>query len=235
MDYKDKIAKLLAKAERTDNDHERDAFTAQAERLMLKMGIERAELESAGEIKAEDIVEEKRLWTGNYAIVMVPFTTRVGRSFGSLNFLQSKNHNGMQRWSYVIGHKSDVAEFLTLLDSLHLQVMAALKRWQRANVEERRYLTDMEKYTQNRSFIEAFGSAVAWRLQEERKQEEAEASTGAALVLASKQDRVDLWVGEQYTNLRSSRTGARTYDGAAAMAGHIAGQQASLGSGKAIQ
>ena len=72
MNYHEKIAKLLAKAERTDNEHERDAYTQQAERLMLKLGIERAELESAGEVKAEDIVEVTREWTGNYAITMVP-------------------------------------------------------------------------------------------------------------------------------------------------------------------
>jgi len=233
-DMKRKIAGLLAKAERTDNDHERDTFNAAAERMMLRLGIERAELEAVGEVKAEEIVEESRVFTGNYAIVMVPFMSTIGRSFGNLSFLQSKNHNGMRRTSYVIGHKSEVEEFLRLIDSLSLQVMSALKRWQRETREERRYYTDMEKYTGNRSFIEAFGYAVSARLRAERKEEEAEATPGAALVLASKMDKVMAWRDEQYgDNLRPSRTGARTYDGLAAGAGHIAGLQASLG-GKAV-
>lgn len=57
---KDKIAKLLAKAERTDNEHEAETFTASAHKLMLAYGIELAELESAGEVKPEEIVEVYR-------------------------------------------------------------------------------------------------------------------------------------------------------------------------------
>lgn len=229
-DMKRKIAALLAKAEGTTNDHERDALNEKAERLMIRLGIEQAELQAAGEIRDEEIVEEKRLWTGNYAITMVPFMSQIGRAFGNLTFLQSKNSNGMRRWSYVIGHKSDVDEFLTLIDSLSLQAMSALKRWQREVREERRYYTDMEKYTGNRSFLEAFGYTVAARLRKERREEEATASPGAALVLVSKQEKVEAWKDEQYAGtLRKMNTGARTYDYEAAGAGHIAGLQASLG------
>lgn len=229
-DTKRKIAGLLAKAERTDNEHERDTYTKKAETLMLRLGIERAELESVGEVKPEEIVEESRLWTGNYAIVMVPFMSRVGRAFGNLSFIQSKNHNGMRRFSYVIGHKSEVEEFLVLIDSLNVQVMSALKRWQRENREERRYMTDMEKYTENRSFIEAFGVTVAERLRKTRRVEEAEATPGAALVLASKMDRVNEWRDQQYgDSLRPSRTGARTWGASGAAGGAAAGERANLG------
>ncbi len=229
-DRKTTIAGLLAKAERTDNEAERDAFNAKAERMMLRLGIERAELESVGEVKPEDIVEERRDFRGNYAIVMVPFASRIGRAFGDLTFLQSKNYNGMIRSSYVVGHKSEVEEYLRLLDSLSLQVMSALKRWQREVREERRYYTDMEKYTGNRSFITAFSQVVARRLQAERKEEVAEASPGAALVLATKMDRVVAWQDDRYgKNLRPARGGARTFDGSGAAAGAAAGRAASLG------
>lgn len=228
-DLRNTIAGLLAKAERTDNDHERDAYNAQAERLMLKLGIERAELESVGEVKPEEIIEIRKDWTGNYSITMVDFVSGVARGFGNLTTLQSKNHNGMLRTTYIIGHKSDVEEFSRLIDSLHLQAMSALKRWQRENREERRYYTDMEKYTGNRSFLAAFGSAVRRRLQVERVQEEQTASTGAALVLASKQDRVDEKVSEMYPVMGKARTGARTWDSSAAGAGALAGRQANLG------
>lgn len=228
-DLKKTIAGLLAKAERTDNEHERDTYNEQAERMMLRLGIERAELESVGEVKPEEIVEVRKEWTGNYSITMVDFVAAVARGFGNLTILQSKNHNGMLRTTFIIGHKSDVEEFCRLIDSLHLQVMSALKRWQRENREERRWLTDMEKYTQHRSFISAFGSAVRRRLQAERVEEEKVATPGAALVLASKMDRVTAWKNEQYTDLRNARTGARTWDSQAAGAGAEAGRRASLG------
>jgi hypothetical protein len=226
---KDKIAKLLAKAERTDNEHERDAFNAQAERMMLRLGIEKAELEAAGEVKPEDIVEVLRHWTGNYSIVMVPFVADVASGFGNITVLQSKNHNGMLRVTFIIGHKSDVEEFCKLIDSLAVQVMSALKRWQREYREERRWLTDMEKYTQHRSFITGFGEGVRRRLMAERREEEKTASTGAALVLASKMDRIQAWQDDTYGELKNSRGGAQTYSAHAASDGYVAGQQANLG------
>jgi hypothetical protein len=226
---KDKIAKLLAKAEGTDNEHERDAFNAQAERMMLRLGIHRAELESAGTAKAEEIVEVHRDYTGNYSIVMIPFVHGLARAFGNLDMLQSVTRNGMLRRAYIIGHKSDVEEFLQLVDSLHMQVMAALKRWQKEHREERRYYTDMEKYTGNRSFIQGFGYTVATRLRDARKQEETVASPGAALVLVSKAERVQEWKNEKYSSLRPGRGGAKSYDSYAASAGASAGRSASLG------
>lgn len=228
-DMKRKIAALLAKAERTDNEHERDAFNAQAERMMLRLGIEKAELEAAGEVKPEEIVEVTREWHGNYSIVMLPFVADVAAGFGNLTILQSSNYNGMRRTSFIIGHKSDVEEFCRLIDSLHLQVMSALKRWQKETREQRRYYTDMEKYVGNRSFIGGFGMAVRRRLFEERRQEEATASTGAALVLASKMDRILAWRDEQYNNLRPARGGIQQHSSIAAGAGAIAGRNADIG------
>lgn len=226
---KDKIAKILAKAEGTTNDHERDTFLAAAEKMMLRLGIERAELESAGTVKPEEIVEVHRDYTGNYSIVMIPFVHGLARAYGNLDMLQSVNHNGMLRRAFIIGHKSDVEEFLQLVDSLHLQVMAALKRWQKEHRERRRYYTDMEKYTENRSFIQGFGYTVATRLRDSRKTEEATASPGAALVLVSKAERVQEWKDNKYSDLRAGRGGAKSYDSYAASAGASAGRSASLG------
>jgi hypothetical protein len=230
---KSKIAKLLAKAEGTTNDAERDTYLAKAESLMLRLGIERAELESAGKVEPEKIVEVTRRWTGNYSIVMVPFVHRLARAFGDITVLQTKNHNGMIRTTYIIGHQSDVAEFCRLIDSLALQVMSALKRWQREVKEQRRYYTDMEKYTGNRSFISGFGAEVARRIANERqRQQTTEATPGAALVLAAKQPKIDSWVEKTYGPLRSSRGGAQTSDWSASQSGARAGRNADLGHGR---
>jgi hypothetical protein len=226
---KTKIALLLAKAERTDNEHERDAYNSQAERMMLRLGIEKAELEAAGEVLPEEVIEVTREWRGNYSIVMVPFVSDLAWGFGNITILQNVNHNGMLRRTFIIGLKSDVEEFVALVDSLALQVMSALKRWQRANRDDRQWLTDMEKYTQHRSFISGFGSAVRRRLSATRHEEEETASTGAALVLASKEERIQGYMDDAYPSLRKARGGIQTYSALAASAGHSAGQQASLG------
>jgi hypothetical protein len=227
------IAKLLNKAERTDNEHERDAFNAQAERMMLRLGIEKAELEAVGEVKPEEIVEVTREWHGNYSIVMVPFVNDVALGFGNLTVLQS-TRSAMLRKTYIIGHKSDVEAFLVLIDSLALQVMSGLRRWQKENIESRRGLTDMEKYVQHRSFIAGFGQTVRTRLMKMRKVEEKTASTGAALVLASKMDRIGAHLAEQYPNLGKARGGMQYHSSIGMQAGRTAGESANLG-GKAVK
>lgn len=229
---KTKIAKLLALAEKTENDDERDAFNDKAERLMVQLGIARAELESVGDVKPEKIIEVVREWRGNYSIVMVPFVHDVALGFGNLTVLQSTS-SAMLRRTYIIGTETDVNEFLVLIDSLALQVISALRRWQKENADERRWLTDMEKYVQHRSFIAGFGQTVRNRLRTTRTVEEATASTGAALVLASKADRIASWVGETYPTMGTARGGMQTYSSVAAHAGRTAGQSANIG-GKAV-
>lgn len=225
---KRKIAALLAKAEKTDNEHERDAFNSKAEHLMLRLGVHAAELEAAGEVKPEDIVEVKRDWKGNYSIVFVPFTWDVAHGFGHLTVLQS-TFSPMLRRTYIIGHKGDVEQFISLLDSLEVQVLSALRRWQNENREARRGLTDMQKYIQHRSFIEGFGATVRCRLEEERVEEEEQASTGAALVLVDKSTRVQGWVDDKYGQLGKARGGMQYGSSIAHQAGRIAGQSANLG------
>lgn len=225
---KDRIRKMLRQAEGTNNEHERDTFNEAAEKLMIKLGIARAELEAEGEVRAEEIVEVVREWRGNYSIVMVPFVSDVAYGFGNLTVLQS-NHGAMLRKTYVIGFKSDVEAFLTLIDSLALQVLSALRVWQRDNAEARRGLTDMQKYVQHRSFITGFGHTVSNRLSANRTVAEDHASTGAALVLASKKDRIGSWIDETYPKVGKARGGMQYHSSIGMEAGREAGHSANLG------
>lgn len=226
-EMKAKIAKLLAKAEGTTNEAERDAFAAKAETLMLKLGIARAELESVGQAAPERVVEVRREWKGNYSMVWVPVTHRIALSLGHITVLQ-RNVSAVLRYTYLIGHESDVQRLEQLLDSVFIQATAALHRWQRGHREERRWQTDMEKFVGNRSFLEGFGQAVSYRLSRERAVEEEQATQGAELVLANKQSRVDSWVAQQYPKLGKARGGFST-DWRATAAGSAAGENADLG------
>lgn len=229
---KDKIAKMLAKAERTDNEHERETFLAAAERMMLRLGIEKAELEAAGEVKPEEIVEVNHVWGGIYATTMVGFTSDLANGFGNLTVLQS-SRGQRRRVVFVIGHKSDVEQFMTLLHSLNLQAVSALKRFQRENAEDRAFKTVQEKFVQDRSFLTGFSNEVRRRLAALRIETEAEATTGAALVLASKQSRVDEYMSEAYPKLGKARGGNQQFSSKGAMAGRTAGASANIG-GKSV-
>jgi hypothetical protein len=229
---KDKIAKMLAKAERTDNEHERETFTAAAERMMLRLGIQAAELEAAGEVKAEEIVEVNHTWTGIYATTMVEFTHRLAQGFGNLTILQS-SRGQRRRVVFVIGHKSDVEQFMALLASLNLQAVSGLKRFQKENTEDRAWRSVQEKFVQDRSFLQGFAGEVSRRLSALRVETEAEATTGAALVLASKMDRVTEKVNEMYPNMGKARGGMQQFSSKGAAAGRTAGQSANIG-GKSV-
>lgn len=222
---KEKIEKLLLKAERTDNDHERDAYTAQAQRLMLKWGIEAAELEARGEAKTEDVVEVHRTWDHPLATIWVTFTGDVAHGMGNLKVLRSGSRN--RHTAYAIGHETDVENLWTLMDSLERQATAAMKAWWKTAEERTWGLTAFEAYKVKREFVRMFGVAVSQRLRQQREEVQSEASTGAALVLVGKRARVDEWVSNKYTKLGKGRGTQRGFSGGTA--GWAAGQQADLG------
>lgn len=222
---KARINALLAKAESSNFPEERDAFNAGAEKLMLRLGISVAELEAAGKTKAEKIVEVRRSYNGDYAISLVAFVRAIADGFGHLTVLQSQGYK-LSRSAYIIGHESDVEQFLILHDSLNLQVRSALRAWQKANLEARRGLTEHQKYLQHRSFIEGFGQQVGRRLAARRTTEEVTASPGAALVLYSKESRISDWVNEAYPKLGKSRGHSHSYAGYSA--GQASGAKANL-------
>lgn len=230
FDMKSKIAKLLAKAETTTSDHERDAFMAKAESLMLRLGIEAAELEAAGEVKPEEIIEAHRDWRGNYSITMVPAVYRVLKAYGNLEMFRV-DFSAMLRRTVVIGHRSDVEGFFMLIDSLALQSQSALRRWQKKHREERRWLTDMKKYNQHRDFLEGFFDAVAKRIRAEKITEEATASPGAALVLVSKEEKVKDFMKQNHGDLKTRRGGRQSFGGdlSGYAGGVAAGREANLG------
>lgn len=230
---KEKIALLLNKAERTDNEHERDAFSSAAERMMIRLGITAAELESAGEVKPEEIIEVRKQWRGNYSIVFIPFTDRVAFGFGNLTVLQSHAGAPMLRTSYIIGHQSDVEQFMVLLASLESQVMSALTRFQKAEKFRRRSLTDMERYVENRSFIDGFGLMVARRLADMRTVEVKKVA-GSELVLANRKEKVTAKVNEMYPIIDSIKSRKTEFSPTGYSAGIEQGSAATLTNQKAV-
>lgn len=227
---KARISALLAKAESTTHEKEREAFVEKAESLMLKLGIEAAELEASGERKADKIVEQRLEWNGGFSMVMPGFVTELALGFGNITVLRSKGWKQRQLFTWVIGFEADVNTFVQLLTSLEQQSRSALKVFQKEHAEERSWMGRGPAYVQSRSFISGFGSECGKRLGDLRRRVQAEepVSTGAALVLAEKQPQIDQWVRGHYTvKLGKSRDMMASHSGRTG--GREAGRRADLG------
>ena len=206
--YAAKIAALLAKAESTDNAAEAEAFSAAAEKLMLKWGITEAMAAEAkaGATASEPIVQRREEQTGSYHAAWMNLANSVVLGLGSLRLLKSTWRTSTT--IYVIGHESDVDRFFTLFHSLKAQAEGAMKAWWKTQRDDYRgwdgEILQGEAFRARRAFIIGFGRAVQSRLRAERRAV-VEETTGADLVLAGRDRRVTDWVGEQYPNLGKGR------------------------------
>lgn len=220
----DTIAKLLAKAEGTDNAHEAEAFMAKAEKLMLQHGVERAALEARrpGSVRQEIVIEKIVVKDGSgYAMALIQIAFAVAPSF-DCRALQSRLSTGA-RVAWFIGHKSDVADAVQLFNSLIAQAPSQALRWQKT---EQPWSSRNDAYLARREFIFAFASGVRSRLAETRNAVVAEAATGTELVLVERSARVDAWVDENLELSKGRSTTRRDGGYFAAIAGHAAGREA---------
>lgn len=229
-DIEDRIAKLLAKAEGTDNALEAEAYMTKAEELMLQHGIERAQLEAKGKpgTKREEIVTVRvHIPNGHgYADAMLQTGFAVAPAF-QVRPLKSNGYDG-SRWAWFIGHKSDVDQAEQLFKSLIVQAQQQAKSWWRSEGKAQQpYASDNEAYLARREFIYAFASGVRERLAETKNRVVAEAGVGTELVLVDRRKLVDDWVSSNIEFGKARAGGRSTHGGyAAAQAGKQAGREA---------
>jgi len=223
-----KIAALLAKAESTTHPEEAEAFMAKAEELMLKNGIERANLEARrpGQ-KHEDIVTVRfTIKNGHgYAPAMATVAHYIAPSF-SIRSLQTILGDG-SRVIWFVGHESDVEKARTLADSLIAQSRTqALAWWKSQGKFDFPFYTDNEAYLARREFIFAFATGARDRLKETRNRVVEEAEAGTALVLVDREQLVDSWIADNLKTGKGRRTSRRAGSREAARAGKQAGREA---------
>jgi len=114
---KAKILVMLAKAESSEFPEERDLFNAGAEKLMIRLGITAAELEAAGEVQAEKVIEVNRTYPGEYSIAMLPLVNSVAHGFGHITILQGQGtalYTPLEQYGGDSGHtdgRSDIYSF----------------------------------------------------------------------------------------------------------------------------
>ena len=256
LPYAERIAKLLRKAEATDNVQEAESYTSKAQELMVTWGISEELLNRAQGKQAQDKIEQQLFrYTGIYQAVLMD----IGWALIRRNHCKGVYHK--DTWNKptahiitVTGFRSDIDRLVMLDSSLQIQCQSAMTAWWKES--DRSYLSKMQAFKMKREFIASFASGLSARLAEaeragkvaavkaeaeRRRQEadtagksvaaiEAEVSSSVELVLRSKDEQVKDWFDNRYG--KSLRTVKRRYESggwSAREAGYTAGRNANTG------
>jgi hypothetical protein len=232
QDWEDKIAKLLHKAEAGGTSpEEAQALSDAAARLMIKHGFDQAMIDAkrmAQGNKGETIGEQYIDFTGIYKQGLVTMANEITRGLGNVTVFSS-NYGRYMRLT-VVGYESDVKQALTLIHSLHIQVISAMNSWWTDHKYMYDFGSSMTGFAARREFVISFGSGAKERLTLARKTAmgETEKPESTALVVRDRKVAVDEWVADKY-NLRTRNSARRSGGIEARQAGHAAGLQSNTG------
>lgn len=220
------IELLLAKAESTNHPAEAELAMAQAEKMMIKYGFDRAQFNGENKI-TKNMVKKHFDLLGIYHLGKLSGFGAVAYAFQSVALVQSKMKNFVRL--YIIGEEGDVNDVIRILTSLDTQVEHAVKVWWK-NHELRSVATKMQGYKARRDFVIAFGYGAADRVRASL----AEESNGKELVLANRMEEAENHKLEVFSNLGVAKA-SRMQHGHAGFgsyaAGRKAGENAHLGAG----
>jgi hypothetical protein len=229
----DTIRKLLAKAEAAATEPERDAFNEHAERLSIRLGIDRAliDAQNTDETKREKVIAEERAFRGGDALMEVRFFGRIAQALK----LQVVEWTVGDNWKKVevLGHESDVARFFTIYTSLRLQAGTWLKRRTAESDEVFFMRQDGNRggiTRWKRGYMLGFATGAAERITRSGEQVVAEATAGipgTALVVADRHEVVKAALAAKYPKLGKGR--AIQSDRRASRVGYVDGQKANMG------
>ena len=231
----DKVGKLLAQAEGTDNEHEAAAFVERAQQLATEYAVD-LELartrQAARRGAAEPLVQERvdvgaRGKRGNRHRVLL---------YNEIARANDVMVNVAHDSTYVLGfgHRADLDVVERLWASLAVQMTAAAQR--RLDAGEHRR-SGVAAQTWRLSFYDGWVDAVGGRLQAARDRAVAqsparEGEPGTALVLRAKSERVQEFyaaTSEARGSWRGPWSGRTAVDGRAVARGRADGGRADLG------
>jgi hypothetical protein len=237
----DKVGKLLAQAEGTDNEHEAAAFVERAQQLATAYAVdlERARARQAARHARggqEPLVQERvdvgaRGKRGNrHRVLLYSVVARVN------DVMVNVAHDS----TYVLGfdHRADLEVVERLWASLAVQMTAASQR--RLDAGEHRR-SGVAAQTWRLSFYDGWVAAVAERLESARDRAVAQSTAeqpvssgtpSAALVLRQKADRVEDFyraTSEARGSWRGPLSGRTAVDRRATASGRADGARADLG------
>lgn len=217
----DTIRALMAKAERTDNEHERDAYLAKAQELMFKHAVSEGMLAAAGNRSAEDRITMKTIFADSKGQQFIKARRELWWGLADLNRIKIvvTGRNGRDAtWAY--GYVADLEFVEIMYASLDVQLTRALAA-NRPSGATRSWAV---------SFAHGYVRRVIARLRDAQAAQMAGSDVpGTALVIRNRKDDVDAYVAERLNNLRRVRMTTSNNDMGGYNAGAAAGNQADLG------
>lgn len=218
----ERVRNLLAKAEGTDNEHERDTFMSAAAALMAKYGIEQAMVDTDRQERVTPI--DKRFLVeagGGWAQRRGELIYHVAEALRCKCILNRSRDGG---WVvHVFGYPADVERAELLFTSLLLQMASALNR---APIP---YHERSPRAYRN-SFLLGYINQVRKMLREREAQAvqdvPQDTRTGAEVALRDRSVVLASAVGDVYPKLRSRKP---KYSGGGFAEGREAGRRANLG------
>jgi len=217
-----RVRKLLAKAEdAASTEAESKALTEKAHQLMAAHGIEQAMLGQHD--PASDPVTSARIdYEAPYAAEKAMLLHRVASTTDCTTVRTTGRGSGRFCYSMVYGHRSDLERVELLFTSLLLQSVRLMKAQAVPRYDHPR--------AYRRTWLRGFADEIGQRMTAARKRAIDDApSTGAELVLASRQQAADDAMATAHPHTRKVRT---TYTGSGYGAGRKAGRHADVGASR---
>ncbi|MGW4792067.1 DUF2786 domain-containing protein [Nonomuraea sp. NPDC004297] len=209
----ERVRKLLAKAERTDNEHERATFMAAASALMARHGIDSLPPAGVRQVPGDRVVTLPAPWAREKARLV----SLVAQAVRCRPLLIGGGDGGQR--VHVFGFAADLDRADLLATSLLLQMASGLAR-----VRPPRDVTAVRAY--RRSWLLGFTDEVYRLLRAAESRAAGSAGTGSELVLADRRAEVERAVAACYPDIRMS---VPTTSGTGYRDGMAAGRRADLG------
>lgn len=243
----EKITKLQAQAEGCTGP-EAEAFNERVNKLMADYAIDQARIDAKKAAGQKEVLVEADIeLSGSW---LAPHSEMLQGICFAADIRLVVSTRGAKKIYHLLGFESDVQQARILFASLQLQSMLGLREYSKTNYAPS-YFTAAEKYRLRRDYVFGFGEAAvskiriarATALKEAKERDKAAAdlieadptaepadvSTGTEVVLATKRERVDEFVGEKYPRLGRARGGnVQRGFGAANAAGRTDGQRANV-------
>lgn len=223
-----KVRKIIAKAERTDFESERDAFLAKAQELMIRHALDESMVKE--EIADHQMIE-RHFVVGNRGAGLWAKRDVITTVAGYAN---------CRTWAHTRSYYSTVAGFAEDVEFADMLITSLLLQMERevgkALKHDKPEWTDPRTYRVN--FMEAFASSISARLTAMKAQAqtrvEEDSGSSVALVLRDRKERVNEWVDAKHHFVTVSRNQLKGFDGAARQAGARAGERADLSNRRSI-
>jgi hypothetical protein len=216
MDIISKIQGLMAKADRTDNEHEREAFYAKAQELIVKHAVDEADLAPE---EQEKIVTERRNVSAKKADHQLYHL--VGK-IHNVRFISIAQPLSMGRQAFIVGYPTDISFVDGLVASL---IMHRETELQRATA----FKGSVHGKEFNNTFRTAYAKRVFLRLRELHAKAEND-TPGSGLVLVSRGKEVERAISEKIGPVRAVSRAVKQNNGS--VLGDDAGRRANIHGGR---